>query len=451
MNGHADEHPRPWRMAVNALTAASPGLDRPGDRRRAELLAGLLLTLICLGLVAGLVQLAAVPDFFPTFLAMAAAIACLTAAYGVSRTPRYRVAAIISCLAPLAACLATLASNPEDPVALPFMVLAVLFAAVFLPTSAAILTAIVVVTLDGMIIILVPALASADRWVPAIAFHAIVSTLLVIAARQRNRVETHQDRELQRLAARWREAEDESSRLRRQLAAAQHLATVGRLTAGLGHDLNNLLALVLDLHSQVDSGDKRVASLVSQARGAGQVAIRIVRDMLSVARSPAPPKQHAVVDVNEVLKDSLALLGCATTGRCELSVRCHPGPLRSRVDALDVQRIVLNLASNAAQAMPHGGVLGIETHLAEGVTIPKNPQLARGPYAVILVEDSGGGMDGPELAQVFEPFVSSRAAEGGIGMGLAIVRELADRHGGVVEAWSERGRGTRFTVFLPLA
>ena len=172
--------------------------------------------------------------------------------------------------------------------------------------------------------------------------------------------------------------------------------------------------------------------------------------MLAVARTPHQASEPALIDLNDLLKDSVELLGCAAGRRCELIARYHPTPLRSRVDPLDLQRVLLNLAGNAGQAMPLGGTLTIETKLADSVPSSKARALGPGPHGAIIVQDSGVGMDAATLARAFQPFVSGRAAEGGVGMGLAIVADLVGRLGGIVDVWSEPGRGTRFTVLLPL-
>ena len=454
MDGHAGADPgrtqSTWRSFARTLIRPAASRERPGDRRRADLLAGLLLPLIALGLLSGLIQLAAIPNFRARFLTLAVALAFLAGAYGISRTRWYRVAALAACLIPVAACVAILRHDPVDPVALPFMMVAVLFATVFLPTFAACLIAGGVLVVILAMPLLVPALASSDRWIPSIAFHVIVSTLLLLAARQRNLIESEQEVQLRGLEAARRGADVEARRLAGEIAGAQNFATAGRLATGVGHDLNNLLTVMLDLPSEVETSDPRLSAQLSQARDAGKLATRLVSKMLAVARSPDQASAPALVDLNDLIRESVDLLGCAAGRGCQLIVRYHPAPLRSRVDPLDLQRVLLNLVGNAGQAMPLGGTLTVETKLAESVPTPKARDLGPGPYGAIVVQDSGVGMDAGRLARAFQPFVSSRSAEGGVGMGLTIVADLVGRQGGIVDVWSEPGWGTRFTVLLRL-
>ena len=440
MSGHAGADSRrteaPWRALARALISPAATLERPGDRLRAELLAGLLLLLIVLGLLSGLLQLATVPDFLSRFLIISVALAILVGAYGVSRTRGYRLAALAACLVPVGACLMILSLDPYDPVALPFMSVAVLIATVFLPTYAACLTAGGVLAVVLALPLLDPAFASPERWIPSVTFHVIVSSLLLLASRQRNRIESVQEVQLRRVDA--------------QLAAAQNFATAGRLATGVGHDLNNLLTMMLDLRGELGTVDHRLAGQLSRANCAAEVATRLVSKMLAVARTPDRACEPALIDLNDLLKDSVDLLGCAAGRRCELIARYHPTPLRSRVDALDLQRVLLNLAGNAGQAMPLGGTVIIETNLAERVPTSGARALGPGPHGAIIVQDSGVGMGAATLARAFQPFVSGRAAEGGVGMGLAIVADLVGRLGGVLDVRSEPGRGTRFTLLLPL-
>jgi signal transduction histidine kinase len=455
MDGHAgadrERAGATWRLLAKTLITPADTLECPGDRRRAELLAGLLLLLISLGLLSGLVQLAAVPNFLSRFLVLAIALALLSGAYGISRTRGYRLAALAACLIPVGACLAILKHDPNDQVALPFMTVAVLVATVFLPMYAACLTAGGVLAVVLAMPLLVPALASPERWIPSVGFHVIVSALLLLAAQVRNRIESEQAVQLRRLETAKAAAESEVRRLDAELVVAQNFATAGRLATGVGHDLNNLLTMMVDLRSAVETADHRLAGQLSRANGAGEVATRLVSKMLAMARTPERPSKPSLVDLNDVLKDSVELLGCAAGRRCELIVRCHTTPLRSRIDPLDLQRVLLNLAGNAGQAMPLGGTLTIETNLVESVPTSQAPDLGPGPYGAIVVQDSGVGMDTAALARAFQPFVSGRAAEGGVGMGLAIVADLVGRLGGIVDVWSEPGRGTRFTVVLPLS
>jgi signal transduction histidine kinase len=156
---------------------------------RARLLAGLLAVVVVGGLASGVIQLLLVPGFWPTLAAMLVALAALAAGYGASRTRHYRVGGWVAALAPIAACAAAAVLNPDDRVWYAFMSLAVLLGAVFLPRrSTAAVAGLAFVTILALAAF-VPELRSPERLVPPLAFHAIFSPMLLLAAHHRNRLE----------------------------------------------------------------------------------------------------------------------------------------------------------------------------------------------------------------------------------------------------------------------
>jgi signal transduction histidine kinase len=429
---------------LRLLVAPAAGIERSGERRRAQLLAGLLLVLVSLGVLSGLVQLATVPNFLPTFLVMTGALTLLAAAYGVARTRAYRLAAIVTCAAPVAACLAVAVHDPDDPVALSFMVLGVLFASVFLSTRAALLTVVAVLAATAVAAIIAPPLRSPDRVVPAVAFQVIVSALLVLAARQRHRIEAEHEARLGETEAMLRRTDEDRRGLQSQLAALTPLATTGRVTAGLAHDLSNLLMLIVHAHREQEPPQE---AALRQAELAGEVSIRLIRRMLLLARGGDQPGERTLVDLNTVLQDSEELLTCALGKSCQLVTRYHERPLPVWVDELDLQRILLNLAANARQAMPEGGTVTLETCPAD-LAPPRSVELPPALYAAIVLADSGTGLPAETMSRTPGPSAPRRGG-GGFGLGLGIVADLARRQEALIDVWSQPGQGTRFTIFLP--
>jgi signal transduction histidine kinase len=438
------------RDLFTALVTPSSALVSLADRRRAEMLAGLLLTLLSLGLLSGLVQLAMVPNFLGTFIAMSAALVLLGLAYLMSRTQLYRLAATIACIAPVGACVAVAINNPADRIAGSFMILGTLFASMFLSTRAAAVVAAGVLAAIATEIALVPALRTPDQYVPLLAFHAIAGPLLLLSARQRNRIEAEQEARMRDADALLRLTEEARAELAEKVTAENRLSVVGRLTAGLGHDLNNLLMAMMGGHLQLAASPPDATLLRAQMEKAGATATKLIRQMLTLARTADEAPRRTVLDLNTLLTDITEILHCAVGRRCRLDLHPHGHPVLVRADALDLQRILLNLAFNAADAMPDGGALTIR--IVPRVRVSDAADLA-GPAAraAIVVTDTGHGMDARVRAEVLRPFVTTRAASGNVGLGLAIVDELIRRQGGLLELESEPDRGSRFTIALPLA
>ena len=236
--------------------------------------------------------------------------------------------------------------------------------------------------------------------------------------------------------------------LEARLLEAQKLESIGRLAGGVAHDFNNMLTAILgNVDLAVDASSlAEVKPLLSEVRLVAERSAALTAQLLAFARRQLiEPK---VVDPNALIERLSALLrrvlGENITLRVDL---CALGSVR--VDASQLEQVLLNLVTNARDSMPHGGRLNLETRdveLAEREVFGKL-DLARGPYVRITVTDTGVGIPKEALAHVFEPFFTTR--QGGTGLGLATCYGIVKQSGGHISVKSQVDRGTTFEVLLP--
>ena len=222
-----------------------------------------------------------------------------------------------------------------------------------------------------------------------------------------------------------------------ELERCRSLADVGLLAAGIVHDFNNVLTVIGGYASiaRVADGAQRQLSLERIAQ-ATQRAAEMSRTLLRWVRHDRPRPE--IVDLNPLVSEVLDLLAPSAPTRVIVSRQLGANLPLVTADPIEIRRIVLNLVTNAWQAVGEGsGEVVVRTALAEG----------RFREVWIEVADDGRGMSADVSARVFEPFFSTR--EGGSGLGLSTVQQIVDRLGGRVEVWSEPGKGARFRVSLP--
>jgi hemerythrin-like metal-binding protein len=249
------------------------------------------------------------------------------------------------------------------------------------------------------------------------------------------------------------ELETEVAELRSQLAEAQKLASIGRLTSGVAHDFNNFLTVMLNnaalLRTQAEAaGDGRAARLAAMIERAGERGARLAAQLLSFARKQTLFPE--ITRLGPLLGAMHELLGRAAGAANTLQLHCpdHVWPLR--IDPTQLESALLNLVINAADATgAAGGTIAIT---AENVTLPLAQaaalRLPPGDFVRIGVADSGSGIAPDLLERVFEPLFTTKAGKGS-GLGLAQVRGFASQSGGAVELKSELGRGTTVSLLLP--
>jgi len=247
----------------------------------------------------------------------------------------------------------------------------------------------------------------------------------------------------------------ERERLQAELVQAQKLESVGRLAGGVAHDFNNLLTAIMGcseaLRSDLESGKAASLGDVEEILAAAKRARDVTRQLLAFARKQviAP----VVLDVGAVVRSTERLLKRLLGEDVRLEMVLQEDLWPVLCDPTQLEQVVLNLALNARDAMPHGGMLTIE---ARNRPRPEprpseDPRSSEGDLVVLSVRDTGEGMSEEVLAHLFEPFFTTKAQGHGTGLGLATVHGIVSQSGGRLEVQSRPGAGTVFQVFLPRA
>jgi signal transduction histidine kinase len=231
------------------------------------------------------------------------------------------------------------------------------------------------------------------------------------------------------------------------LRNAQRMEAVGRLAGGIAHDFNNLLTVVLGNTTRLlrDPHEPETGAALEDVRSAASRGAELVRQLLAFSRRQrlAP----SVLDLNDVVNELERLLTPLIGEAIELRAAPAAGRLLVRADRGQLGQVLVNLATNARDAMPEGGKLTITT---AGVEIAAgHAALASGRYAVLSVSDTGIGMEPDTRRRAFDPFFTTKELGKGTGLGLATVYGIVEQSGGRITLESEPGSGTRFDVYLP--
>jgi PAS domain S-box-containing protein len=240
--------------------------------------------------------------------------------------------------------------------------------------------------------------------------------------------------------------------IERQLAQAQKMEAIGQLAGGVAHDFNNLLTvivgysnmLLLTLH-EADPARQQVQEIVKAA----ERATGLTRQLLAFSRKQM--LQPANVDIRAVVRESERMLHRLIGEDIRIDLALSDVELRTVVDTGQLAQVIMNLAVNARDAMPEGGVLTIETGEAELTAeyAGTHPDVVPGSYVQLAVSDTGTGMDQQTMARIFEPFFTTKGAASGTGLGLSTVYGIVKQSKGHISVYSEKGRGTTFRVYLP--
>ena len=244
----------------------------------------------------------------------------------------------------------------------------------------------------------------------------------------------------------------ERKRLEHRLAEAEKMEAIGRLAGGVAHDFNNLLTVIAGyaeiLSRRIDGHDRE--DLREIARAAAQAA-ELTHQLLAFSRRQVLHPQ--VLDLNGIVADMETMLHRIIGDDISVGVRLASGLARIEADRAQIERVILNLAANARDAMPDGGALTIETANVEldAQQVASHGEGRAGPHVLLAVSDTGHGMDDEVQRHLFEPFYTTKSAGGGTGLGLATVFGVVKQSGGGIYVYSEPGRGSTFKIYFPVA
>jgi PAS domain S-box-containing protein len=244
----------------------------------------------------------------------------------------------------------------------------------------------------------------------------------------------------------------ERDRLEAQLRQAQKMESVGRLAGGVAHDFNNLLTAISG-NVELALLDLRPADplyeLLIEVHRAADSAANLTRQLLAFSRKQVIDPR--VVNLNGIVDELQKMLKRLMREDVDVHVRLDPGLWQTKVDRGQLEQVLVNLAVNARDAMPHGGTLTLETGnatLDEAYTRTRS-YVIPGEYVMLAVTDTGTGMDEQAKAHLFEPFFTTKEHGKGTGLGLAMVYGAVKQNRGSIEVESEPGRGTTFRIYLP--
>ncbi len=235
-------------------------------------------------------------------------------------------------------------------------------------------------------------------------------------------------------------------KIEEERARAGKLESLGILAGGIAHDFNNILTIILGsievakMHALPGSESYRI---LSEASDAASRATSLTKQLLTFSKGGKPIKK--AIDIKDAVKDSVDFALRGANVKCFYTFPREA--LAVEVDEGQIGQVISNIVINAKQSMPEGGVIRIRLD-SEEVTNKMPIALAPGKYAVVSIEDSGHGMTREHLVRIFDPYFSTKKE--GSGLGLAISYSIVKNHDGFIMVDSEPGRGTKFTIYLPI-
>ena len=229
----------------------------------------------------------------------------------------------------------------------------------------------------------------------------------------------------------------ERTRLMDQITRAQKMESIGTLASGVAHDFNNILGIILPnaelikMRTEPDSAPTRFADIIINA---SKRAAQLTKQLLSLSRKD--PVSLRVVSLNELIQTTGKLLGETLDRKIRLEFDLTNECTNIKADETQIEQVLLNLAINARDAMPDGGLLKFSSRV-------DNDQV------VVQVTDSGTGIDRETLPKIFDPFFTTKEKTNGTGLGLSVVYGIVKQTGGTIDVKSELGTGTEFILSFP--
>ena len=249
-----------------------------------------------------------------------------------------------------------------------------------------------------------------------------------------------------------KQAVAERQAMEEQFHQSQKLESIGRLAGGVAHDFNNMLNVILGY------GDLMLIKLkepdplredVKEMVNAGKRAAALTRQLLAFSRKQT--LQPRILNLNDIISNLKKMLGRLIGEDIRLTTALGDDLCRVEVDPGQIEQVIMNIAVNARDAMPKGGVFSIETRNAalDERNAKEHFNVEPGNYALLVMRDNGCGMDETTRKRLFEPFFTTKAMGKGTGLGLATVYGIIKQSKGYIWVYSEPGKGTAFKIYLP--
>ncbi|MCL4536022.1 MAG: DUF3365 domain-containing protein [Nitrospirae bacterium] len=242
--------------------------------------------------------------------------------------------------------------------------------------------------------------------------------------------------------------------LEEQLIQSQKMESLGLLAGGIAHDFNNLLTAITGysslLQEEIGNGSDKTKRYIQNVLNASEKAQNLTSSLLTFSRKQII--KPSTISLNEVIKNISGLLQRLIGEDIELRLKCSDVEFPVFGDAHQIEQVVMNLATNARDAMPSGGVLSIETTPAMlDSEYTEKYGAKHGKYMMISISDIGMGIDKKDMVHIFEPFYTTKEKGKGTGLGLSMVYGIIKQHDGFINVYSEKNIGTTFKIYIPAA
>lgn len=247
-----------------------------------------------------------------------------------------------------------------------------------------------------------------------------------------------------------REAESRQKSLEAELRQSQKMEALGLLAGGMAHDFNNILQVISGFADLAlsQSEDQRVRESIQHVLSASDRAAKLTRQIL--AFGSRQPIETTVLSLNELVSSLSPMLSRLVRSDIEIRTSLESGLLPVLADRSQIEQVLMNLVINARDAIKEGrGEIEITTTSVPGALTPKNRAVLCDASAIV-VRDTGIGMSPETIARIFEPFYTTKPRSRGTGLGLSVVHGIMQQHGGEIRVDSRVGKGTTFTVLLPV-
>jgi signal transduction histidine kinase len=247
--------------------------------------------------------------------------------------------------------------------------------------------------------------------------------------------------------------QEEHARLQEQLLQSQKMEAIGLLAGGIAHDFNNILSVIMGYGEMLvrNLPEGKAHDHVDQILKASERAAELTRGLLAFSRKQTFNLERT--DINQLTADNIKFLKRVIGEDIKLVTTYPPTPLFILLDRGQIQQVLMNLATNARDAMPSGGMLtiSITTEILDENVIVRHGYGSPGEHAVIRVTDTGTGMGRDTAERIFEPFFTTKEKGKGTGLGLSIIHGIIAQHNGFISCSSEPGVGTTFSIYLPIS